>query len=76
MTEGLGIRITITVLTALQAGIAALLALELELAIAVKAGLVVASAMLAVVLNQIPSWGSAPSVDRTIERARHEGTMV
>jgi hypothetical protein len=72
VTEGVGIRITITVLTALQAGIAALLALELDLAIAVKAGLVVASAMLAVVLNQVPSWQSAPAASRALQERHPE----
>lgn len=67
MTDGLAIRITITILTAAQAGITALLAFTDVLPQAVKIGLVVASAMLAVALNQVPSWGGAPAAAKALE---------
>jgi hypothetical protein len=63
MTERLGIRITVTLLTALQAMIAALLGFAEILPQEAKIGLVVASAGLAVVLNQIPSWGKPSESD-------------
>lgn len=72
MTDGLGIRILITLLAALQAGIAALLGFAEILPQEAKIGLVVASAMLAVCLNQIPSWNQAPSAQRALKKAGAE----
>lgn len=60
MTSTAAIRITITILAALQAGIAALLAFGDVLPQWGKIACVVASAMIGVLLNQVPSWSSAP----------------
>lgn len=68
--DGLAIRVTITVLTVLQAGIAALLGFADILPQEAKIGLVVASAMLAVALNQVPSWAGAPAAARALRAKR------
>jgi hypothetical protein len=69
MPDGLAIRILITLLGGVQVGIATLLALDyIELADVMKAGLVVASAVIAVVLNQVPSWQSAPAAERRLRK--------
>ena len=68
MTEGLGIRVAITVLASTQAGIAAVLGFADILPIEWKIVLVALSAALSVALNQIPSWQSAPKVDRATRR--------
>ena len=72
MTEGLAIRISITLLAALQAGIAALLGFGDVIPQQFKIGLVVASAMVAVLLNQIPSWQGAPAAERAMKKAKAE----
>lgn len=72
MTEGLALRVLITLLAALQAGIAALLGFGEILPQEAKIGLVVASAMLAVLLNQIPSWQAAPAAQRAMKKAGAE----
>lgn len=69
MPDGLYLRIVITLLAACQAGIAAALAYpDFDLPNVVKFGLVVASAALAVVLNQVPSWQSAPGAERRLRK--------
>jgi hypothetical protein len=70
MTDGLAIRVTITILTACQAGIAALLGFGEIVPQEWKVALVVASAMLAVVLNQVPSWRGAPAAERAMKAQR------
>ena len=70
MPDGLWIRITITLLTATQAMIAAVLGFADILPTEWKVGLLVTSAGLAVVLNQVPSWTAAPSASRALKRAR------
>jgi len=69
MTAGLSIRIVITFLTALQAGIAALLGFGDVVPQQWKIALVVASAMIAVLLNQVPSWQQAPAANRAMKEA-------
>jgi hypothetical protein len=69
VTDGLAIRILITFLATAQAGIAALLGFAEILPQEAKIGLVVASAMLAVLLNQVPSWQSAPAAGRALKKA-------
>jgi len=69
MTEGLGIRIAITLLTAAQAMIAAVLGFGDILPQEYKVGLVAVSAGLAVVLNQIPRWQQAPRAQRAMRRS-------
>jgi len=66
MADGLWLRILITVLSATQAGIAALLGFTEVLPMEWKIALVVASAALAVVLNQVPSWQRAPAAERAL----------
>jgi hypothetical protein len=72
MMDGLGLRILITLLAAAQAGIAALLGFAEILPQSAKVGLVVASAVLAVLLNQIPSWSAAPAAQRALKKAGAE----
>jgi len=67
--DGLGIRIGITLLTAAQAMIAAALGFAEILPQEAKVGLVILSAGLAVVINQIPSWQSAPRAERALRNA-------
>lgn len=69
MTNTLTIRILITVLAATQAMISTALAFSDQLPNGVKIGLVVASAGLAVVLNQIPSWNNAGVAADTMKAA-------
>jgi len=69
MTDGAAIRVAILLLTMTQACISALLGFADVLPQQWKIALVVASAGLAVALNQIPSWMNAPKVDRAM-RAR------
>lgn len=66
MTEGIGIRITITVLLAAQAMVAALLGFADLIPQAWKVGLVVVSAGIGVALNQITSWQRAPEAARAL----------
>jgi len=68
--DGLMIRVLITILTAAQAMIAATLGFGEILPQEWKVVLVVLSAGLAVVLNQIPSWNHAPAADRALRRAK------
>jgi len=70
MPDGLWIRITITLLAAAQAMIAAVLGFGEILPQEWKIGLIVVSAGLAVVINQVPSWTAAPGVARAMKRAR------
>lgn len=71
MIEGLWIRILITFLSAAQAGMTALLAFtDLALPVEAKAAIVVASAIIAVILNQVPSWQSAPKAERALKARR------
>lgn len=67
MTEGLSIRIIITVLLVAQAMVAALLGFAEVLPQAGKIGLVVVSAGIGVALNQITSWQSAPAAAKALE---------
>lgn len=69
MTEGIAIRILIVVLGGSQAGIAAMLGFAEYLPQEVKIGLVVASAVLAYVLNTVPSWGQAAASARALKKA-------
>lgn len=66
MTEGLGIRITITVLVVTQAVVAAVLGFADVLPLQWKIALVATSAGVGVALNQVTSWGSAPKVAREL----------
>lgn len=72
MTDGIGIRITITVITALQAMVAALLGFGEIIPQNWKIILVVASAGLAVIANQVPSWQQAPAASRALKKAGAE----
>lgn len=67
--DGLAIRISITLITAIQAMIAAALGFAEILPQEAKIILVIISAGLAVVINQIPSWSNAPSAARAMRRA-------
>lgn len=62
--DGLVIRIGITCIAVAQAMIAALLGFADILPQQWKVVLVVLAAGLAVLANQVPSWQSAPAVDR------------
>lgn len=66
MSEGLGFRIAITVVAAAQAMVAAALGFGEIIPQQYKFGLVVVSAGLAVVANQLPSWQSAPHAEREL----------
>lgn len=66
MSAGIGIRVTITIVTAAQAMVAAVLGFGDVIPQAWKIGLVVASAGLAVVANQIPSWQNAGAAERAL----------
>ena len=66
MTEGIGIRITITVLLVAQAMVAALLGFADLIPQQWKIILVVVSAGIGVALNQITSWQSAPAAARAL----------
>ena len=68
MTEGLGIRVAITLIASAQAGIAVVLGFAEILPIEWKIALAASSAVLGVALNQIPSWQSAPKVERAARR--------
>jgi hypothetical protein len=73
VTDGLALRILIAVLSATQAGIAALLAFsDLALPVEAKASCVVASAVIGVLLNQVPSWQQAPAAQRALQKAGTE----
>lgn len=67
-TEGLWIRVCTTILAAAQAMIAAALGFGDQLADEWKFGLVVVSAGLAIVINQLPSWQGAPAAARALRR--------
>jgi hypothetical protein len=69
VTDGLAIRVVILLLTMTQACISALLGFAELLPQQWKIALVVASAGLAVALNQIPSWMNAPRADRAMRAA-------
>jgi len=64
--DGLGIRVTITLLTAGQAMIAAALGFAEILPEEAKVALVVLAAGLAVLSNQIPSWQNAGKAERAL----------
>lgn len=70
MADGFWFRVSITLLTAAQAMIAAVLGFADLLPIEWKIGLITTSAGLAIVINQIPSWNAAPSAARALKRAR------
>lgn len=70
--DGIYIRITITILTMLSTGISALLGFADILPQWAKICLVVASAMIGVALNQIPSWQAAPKAERAMRRSGTE----
>lgn len=72
MPDGLWIRITITLLAAAQAMIAAVLGFADILPQEWKIVLIALSAGLAVVINQVPSWTSAPAASRALRRAKAE----
>ena len=63
----MGFRITITLLTAMQAMIAAYLGFGELVPQSWKIGLVVISAGIAVVLNQLPSWGNAVKAQEAVD---------
>jgi hypothetical protein len=65
----MGIRLAILICTAVQAMIAAALAFADFFPPEWKIGLVVASAGLAVVLNQLPSWQNAPTATAALNLA-------
>jgi len=67
--DGLGIRVTITLLTAAQAMIAAALGFAEILPQEAKVLMVILSAGLAVVINQVPSWQNAGSAARAMDKA-------
>ena len=70
MTEGIWIRVTITLLAATQAVVAAVLGFADILPVEWKVALVAVSAGLAVVINQIPSWQGAPAAGRALKKAK------
>lgn len=67
--DGLSIRISITLLTAAQAMIAAALGFAEILPQEAKVLLVIISAGLAVVINQVPSWRNAGNAERALRNA-------
>ena len=66
--DGIYIRVAITLVAVIQAMIAALLGFAEILPQEWKVLLVVVAAGLAVLSNQIPSWQSAPGVERRMRK--------